>query len=417
MPRTIALTVCALAAAPSLALAQDPDAVQKALQDLRSRVEELEEQQARTAERLGSRAVVQSYTARSLDLGGHVTSLFTHMRGENDSETGHVVSLAELFLRAQIDDHWSLFATPGFYTFHGSLLDDPTTPTTGDPSFTTADTSQADTFLSRAYGEWKASDLFVVQGGIVGSPHGTTNREYFIPARTIGQANLHTRVFLANQLYPQNLAGARVSGKLRLGDGVDMLEYDAYFGTEDDSPSDGIGGVRLAYVFGDLGLSIAANYGRGTREGLSPAEILTNVGVLQSPFPSRFNGGRDYEFVGIDVDWRQGSFIVKAEAYLSAESQFDDQRALSLECSWFVQPELALSYRFDYYDSGSDLVVVSLTPFTTVEAPRGHCTEHVVGLCYDPCPSVRLRLDLHHNELPNTSDTVDYLNLSWSLSF
>ncbi len=391
--------------------------MQKALQDLRERVDELEEQQARTAERVGDRAAAQSYSAQSLDFGGHVSSLFTAMRGENDSEAGHVVSILELFLRAQLDEHWSLFAAPGFYTFQGALLDDPTTPTTGDPTFTAASTSEADTFLSRAYGQWRASDMLQVQGGIVGSPHGTTNREYFIPARTIGQANLHTRVFLANQLYPQQLAGLRASGKLPLGDGTDQIEYDAYFGTEDDSPADGIGGGRLAYVFGDWGLSVAANYGRGTREQLAPADILTNVGLLQSPFPAAFNGGRDYQFVGLDVDWRRGDFIAKLEAYVSDESQYDDQKAFSAECSWFVQPELAITYRFDYYDSGSDEMVVSLLPFATMAAPRGHSTEHVLGICYDPVASVRLRLDLHHNLLPNTDDTVDYVNLSWSISF
>lgn len=56
-----------LVLAPAVALAQVPDSVQETLRDLRERVDELEDQQAKTAERLGSRALLQSYTARSLD--------------------------------------------------------------------------------------------------------------------------------------------------------------------------------------------------------------------------------------------------------------------------------------------------------------------------------------------------------------
>lgn len=416
MPKKL-LPLLALATTPCLLRAQDPAATAKAIEELRQRVTELEDQQAKTAERLGGRAVAQSYTAQSLDFGGHLTSLFTCMDGENGTKVGHVVSLMELFLSAKANDQWSLFATPGFYTFNGSLLDDPTTTAAGDPTFVTANTSEADTFLSRLYGQWKDSDALQVQGGIVGSPHGTTNREYFIPARTIGQANLHTRVFLANQLYPQQLAGLRASGKISLGDGPDLFEYDAYFGSEDDSPDDGIGGARAAYVLGDLGLGVALNYGRGTREQPSPQEILTNAPVLQSPFPPRFNGGRDYEFVGIDVDWRRSEFLSRTEAYISAEGPYADQRAFSTEFTWFAAPQWGLTYRFDYYDSGSDQAVVSLTPFTTMEMPRGHATEHVVGICFDPDPSVRLRLDVHHSLLPGSDATVDYVNLSWSISF
>ena len=85
---------------------------------------------------------------------------------------------------------------------------------------------------------------------------------------------------------------------------------------------------------------------------------------------------------------------------------------MSAETTWFVTPEWGVSYRFDYYDAGSDLNV-----FVASVRPRGTSTEHVIGCAYNPHPSVRFRLDFHHNNLPNTSDTVDYVNLSWSFSF
>lgn len=397
-------------ALPSVASAQDP--VKTELQALRQRIDELEDQQATLSEKVGSRALATSYSAQSFDFGGHVTSLFTYIDGPGgNNETGHMVSLIEMFVRAKIDDEWSLFASPGFYTFNGALLDNPATPTVaGDPLFTPDNATTENLFLSRAYAQWKHSDQLVVQGGVVGSPHGPTNREYFIPARTIAQANLHTRIFLANQLYPQYLNGAKASGTFLL-DGGDTVTYDAYFGSQPNSASDGLGGARLAYTFSQLGLTLAANYGRGTRQATTTP--TTNFGILQSPFAASANATRDYEFGGIDIDWRSGAWISKTEAYYSAEDNLKDKRAFSSEWTYFVTPMWGVSYRFDYFDNGADLTFVP----TPAVRNLGHSTEHVVGVCYNPNASVRLRLDYHHNNLPSSSETVDYVNLSWSVSF
>lgn len=395
---------------------QDPD-VHKALADMKERVDELEDQQAKLLEQVGGRAVLQAYTARNLDFGGHVSSLFSYMHGDEGNRSGHVVSLLELYLKAHLDDNWSVFATPGFYLFNGALLNDPATVTMSDPSFISDESADARIFLSRLEAQWRNGDALQVTGGVIGSPHGTTNREYFIPARTIAQGSLHTRMFLNNALYPQQIAGVRASGKQAVT-GSDRIEYDVYFGAQDDSPDHPVGGARIAYEFADIGLSVAANYGRGRRPGLGGADLLTNVPLLQSPFPAEFNGTRDYEFGGLDVYWRLGDFISKSELYYSGEDGYRDQRALSTEWTWFASPKLGLSYRFDYYDRGSDQIVVAISPtIATMPFDLGHATEHVFGICYDPRPSVRLRLDLHHLSMPKSDDVVDYLNLSWSLSF
>lgn len=211
--------------------------------------------------------------------------------------------------------------------------------------------------------------------------------------------------------------GIAVSGKLPTGD-HGRVEYDAYFGSQDDSPSRPLGGARLAYVFTDIGLTVAGNWGAGRRPGVTGADLLTNVALLQAPFAPDFNGGRDYSFGGLDLDWRLGAFVAKTELYYSAEEGYLDQRALSSEWTWFARPEIGLSYRFDYYDRGSDDVVVAVTPsIATAPFDVGHATEHVIGICYDPNPSVRLRLDYHHLLMPASSDQVDMFNLSWSISF
>lgn len=413
MSKISTLFVCTALLAPSLLRAQDPE-VQKELKALRERLDELEDQQAKTSERLGSRALAQAYTAMSLDVGGHVTSVFSYIDGESDSEVGHQVSLIELYLKAQLDDQWSLFATPGFYTFNGALLDNPGTPATnGDPTFTRDEIATSDTFLSRILAQWKYSDALTIQGGVVGSPHGVTNREYFIPSRAVAAGNLHSRIFLSNQLYPQLIEGVRFSGKMPLGN--NSLDYDAYFGVEPDSASDGVGGARLAFVVSDLGLTVAANYGRGTRETLPTTPVnltLTNFGALQSPYSGSFNLGRDYEFGGLDIELRSGDLMMRTEAYYSGEDGFLDQKAASTEWTYWVHPKWGVTYRFDYYQRGSDLNI-----FAAAVTSLGFATEHVVGVNFNPNQSVRLRLDVHHMNLPNSDDTVDYVNFSWSASF
>lgn len=410
---TILLVSASLFAIGGLA-AQDPD-VQKELKELRERLDELEDQQVKTSERIGSRALAQAYSALSLDVGGHVTSVFSYIDGKSKTEVGHQVSLVELFLKAKLDDQWSLFATPGFYTFNGALLDNPGTFTTpGDATFTRDEIATSSTFLSRILAEWKYSDALTIQGGVVGSPHGVTNREYFIPSRAVAAGNLHTRLFLSNMLYPQLLEGLKVSGRLPVGG--DSLVYDVYYGGEPDSASDPIYGGRLAYVMSDVGLTIAGNYGRGTRESLPTTPVnltLTNFGALQSPYSGAFNLGRDYEFGGLDLELRNGDLMMRTEAYYSREDGFLDQKAASTEWTyWLGQGQWGVTYRFDYYERGSDLNV-----FAASVQSLNWATEHVVGINYNPNNSVRLRLDVHHINLPNSGDTADYINFSWSASF
>ncbi len=82
MSKNNVLLVCASLFAVGDLRAQDPD-VQKELKALRERLDEIEDQQAKTSERLGSRALAQAYTALSLDVGGHVTSVFSYIDGES----------------------------------------------------------------------------------------------------------------------------------------------------------------------------------------------------------------------------------------------------------------------------------------------------------------------------------------------
>ena len=93
---------------------------------------------------------------------------------------------------------------------------------------------------------------------------------------------------------------------------------------------------------------------------------------------------------------------MRTELYYSNEEGQQDRKAFSQEQTFFIAPEVGLSYRFDYFDIGQGL---------------GHSTEHAFGISYDPNPSVRLRLDAHHQLLPNSPDVFNFLNFSFSVSF
>ncbi|MFK7740744.1 MAG: PhoU domain-containing protein [Planctomycetota bacterium] len=409
--KTPAIYLSILATSVASLCAQEPTVAEQ-LQEMQERIDELEELQAETSERVEGRALLRTFSAMEIDLGGHVTSIFSHIEGVADSATGHQLTLLELFLKARISDEWSIFAAPAFFTFNGALLDNPASPTVaGDPFFSADTSSSPNITLGRAYAEYSPYDELRIQGGVIGSLHGTTNREYFISARNIVSASLHTRVFTANQLFPQVLRGVKASGKL-MQNGSQWFEYDIYAGVDSISAAEPLSGLRVAFACNETGLTVAANVGQGTR---SAAPVPgRNFGVVQSPFPVNSFLEHDYRFGGIDVDWRNVDFMVRGEAYYSAEDGLLDQRALSVESTWFASAEWGLSYRFDYYDAGSDLNPLLPTPAIL---DRGTSTEHAFGLMYEPDPSVRLRLDFHHNNLPSTDDTVQYVNLSWTVSF
>lgn len=413
--RSIVVVVTAAWLAPFLC-AQDPE-LARTVEELKKRVEELEDHQAELLESAGGRALVQAYTAKGLDIGGHETSVFASIHGSGGSNTGHLVSLCEFYVKATVSDDWSVFLAPGFYVYNGAFLDDPATGTVGDPGFTSDLSADSHTIISKLQAEYRYSDLLRVRGGVIGTPHGTTSREYFIPSHLYGVGSLHTRLYLENLLFPQQVDGICASGVAATSD-WNRVEYDAYAGFADELPDRWMGGARLAYVFGELGLTVSAEGGLGTRPGRSGADLLTNVAYLESPFPSNFNTQRDYRFGGATAELRSGPLVNKTEAYYSAENGYGDQKAFSTEWTWFVHEKLGLSYRFDYYDRGSDEFVTGISPtITTALAPTGHATEHAFALVYDPLSTVRFRLDYHHLLLPNSSEAVDFVNFGWSVSF
>ena len=405
--RTVLFTGAGLLVGMPL-MAQDPTTAELAetIQELQERIDELEELALETDERVGSRALWSAFGAKSVDLGGHVTSVFTHLEGDDASETGHFTTFLELFFKIQLDEKWSVFMAPGFLVDNFPNQTNPRVPAISN------DNPTSSVFLARAYLEYQQSEAFGVQVGLIGTPHGIVNREYFVPSRLVGQGPLHVRQFLTNQLYAQLFTGAKASGRLNLDDKANRaFIYDAYVGVETVNPNEVFTGGRAGYRIEDLGLEVAFNYSHGTRQTfaeLNPTLIgLFPLGVnaLQSPFPSQPPTRGSYDVFGFDIDWRKNQWVSKIELYATAEENAQDKRVMSYQLSYFWTPQIATTYRFDYFDFGYNL---------------GVAREHLVSLMYSPIEAVRFRLDAHRQQLPNVgpgADDLTFVNLSMSASF
>jgi hypothetical protein len=214
-----------------------------------------------------------------------------------------------------------------------------------------------------------------------------------------------TRLLTDNLLYPQILVGASVSGRVSDG-GKDALQYDVYVGAETVDPGSPEAGARIGYEFGDSGLVLAVDYGHGRRPsftqvtGLPPSFNVPFGG--QYPWPTYSDVRHTYDFSGIDCDWHKGAWLLQSEAYYSAEQGMQDKIGVYVQPTFYFSPKWAISYRYDYFDPGEN---------------RGYGTENVVTLLHDYDKNVRLRLDLHHLELPHSPSAADFVNFSFSTSF
>lgn len=401
-----ALSLTILAGAP---LAQDA-ALEEQLAEQSERIDELEEMLFDLDSRTGSRPPFLSFSGLSADLGGHVSTFSSFANGDASSVQNMSALFFELYVKAQIAEDWSLFATPGIYWYTDLQFADgqnPDSPLNGQDTIT----------MQRAYGEYHPSDGVNFKFGRWGTGHGVITREYFVPTRLVAMAPMMVRVFGVDTLYPQKLDGLKFGGSRALGDKT--LEYSAYVGADTFDTKEFAVGGRAALVFDELGLSLAGNLGHGHRTGagdLAPPPsmggpppgtppVFFNFPAFWSPFPAASDATNDYTFYGVDLDYRRGDWVVKAEYYRSSEEgQPEDREGYYVQPAYFLTPEWGVIGRYDYFDFGGG---------------RGDATELVGGVVYDPHPNVRFRVSAHQLDLPKTNTAQDVLfgTLSATFSF
>lgn len=236
--------------------------------EMQARITELERLAIDTADRLPGRPI-ESYSGDPMHFGGHVTTIFTHLEGEDARDTGYFVSTVELFVKARLGDGFSVFATPG--AAHVSM---PTLVNPRAPELSPRIDSDVTPFLMRAFAEWNGCDEFNLKAGVIGTPHGVISREYFAPTRIVFVPNLHSRFFGGNLLYPQRVVGIEAFGRADVGSAGDAVEYSGYVGSELEDSGDPEYGVRVAFREADLGLSVAGNWGGGRRRPLDRKSVV-----------------------------------------------------------------------------------------------------------------------------------------------
>ncbi len=127
-----------------------------------------------------------------------------------------------------------------------------------------------------------------------------------------------------------------------------------------------------------------------------------NLAYSISPVPIYSNDTDTYDLAGIDLEYSMGSLGLKAEIFLSSENSpiMKDKTGFFIQPTWWIDESVALSYRFDYYDSGHGF---------------GPARENILGITWDPAPSVRLRAAYYRTDVRD--QILNSISLSFSVSF
>lgn len=350
----------------------------------------------------GDRAVARVYSAKALDLGGHISGQYWSYHGQDGDVTGFYAIFTELYIKAELGEDWSLFATPGVYAISDVQLQDLRNPEI------TIEKDHFQVIMARAYLQWSPEDELRIRAGIQSTELGVISRSGFIPDRILGTPPLMSRIYTLNSLYPQVVNGVSVGGRLGAGNQPsDWWEYSAYVGSEIQSPSDPALGARLGYFFGKLGLTVNVSYAHGVRQDASsflgmPVPQAANLAYSISPVPVFSNEQNRFDLGGIDLEFSKGDFGLKAEAFLSSEDSqvMKDKTGFFVQPTWWFAEQAALTYRFDYYDSGHGF---------------GPARENVLGITWDPIPALRLRAAYYRTDY--RQEILNAVSLSFSVSF
>ncbi len=225
--------------------------LQQRLQEQEERIHDLEETSDAVEERLGGeRAVARAYSAKALDFGGHISAQYWNYNGKDGSAGGFYAVFTEFYIKAELGEQWSLFATPGVYAISDVRLQN-----VRDPEIAVHE-EPFNVVMARAYFQWSPEDAVRIRAGIQGTELGVISRPGFIPDRILGTTPLMSRIYTLNSLYPEVVNGISVGGRLKAGSqDSDWWEYSAYVGSEIMNPGELALGARIGYVFGEWGLS------------------------------------------------------------------------------------------------------------------------------------------------------------------
>ncbi len=324
--------------------------VDQRVNEVSERLDELEGVVIDVEDRVGSRAVANAFDAERLDIGGFLLSTLTHVDGEDGSATSFNRQVFELLVRANLSDDFSMFVAQAFIREASPSFIDP--EGRRDPDFNLG--TGAPTPI--AWANYRLSDAFNVRVGRWVTPHGIINIDHFPAILYDTEQPQFLRPFSGQTIFPNFQTGVQIHGKQFAGfGGRGRFDYNFYVGNFGGNQDNFNAGGRLAYTFGDSGITFGVNGAFGRR-----SEV----------------GDSDYKLVGLDLLYDKGPILWKTEYHTTDEDLGLNRTAFYTQPLWRIDNRWAAFYRYDFLDDG------------TVFGDR---TEHAFGLTYNPIPNVRVR--------------------------
>ena len=325
---------------------------------LEDRVEELETIAVDVDEAIGSRALVSSFDAVSLDIGGFFDTSVTVAIGEENTDASFNRQVFELLAKARLGPNWELFVAQAFIRNAQPSYSDLQQRTT--PSFDN-NNSPVETDTVIAWGQYRHSDALNVQFGRFITPHGIINIEHFPALLLDAEQPQFLRPFSGQSVFANFTNGINFHGKKFIGDS--HLSYAAYAGVWAGNSTNITFGGRLAYSLGTTGLTFGLNGFSGDRSSTVPRD--------------RFDGG------GVDILYDKGRLLWKSEIFTTSENSGGNRFAVYTQPAFRISDNLIAFYRYDYFDRGT---------------ADGETVEHTGGLVFNPIDNVRLRA-LYRNRI------------------
>lgn len=355
--------------------------IEETVRENQKRLVDVEDSVINIDAKTGSRALVKAFEASSLDIGGFLHSVFSHVDGDAGSATGFNRQAFELLIKANMTKKWSAFIAQAFIRESDVVYTDPF----GRQSPTFSIQTKSPTVI--AWANYKASDAFNVRIGRWITPHGIINVEHFPAILLDPEQPQFLRPFGGQTIFANFMTGVQVHGQKFVGMGGEgKLSYALYLGNFAGNTQDADYGGRLAYAFGRTGVTVGLNAGAGTRNG------STNSG---------------YSVYGADLLIDKGPILWKSEVFATDEDSGGDRFAVYTQPAWRINSEWTGFYRFDFLDDGTG---------------NGDKTEHAFGLTFRPDPIVHLRgivtlKDFDASDdglLPAADQTIYHLSATFS---
>ncbi|GAB4573650.1 MAG: hypothetical protein Tsb008_08740 [Rhodothalassiaceae bacterium] len=336
-------------AVDEVALAERFSAVEAKVANTSARLDDVEEMAFDLDEKVGSRALLRAFDAKSFDLGGFFHTAATLVDGRDNTEAAVNRLTFELLAKAQLSDKWSLFVAQAFIRESNINYTDPFGRF--DPNFSLGSAAP----LVIATATYKHSDKLTVDFGRFITPHGIINIEHFPAILLDPEQPQFLRPFGGQTIFANFMNGVKASGQIFEPGGLEgSLGYSAYVGSFANNADSFNYGGRVFWQFGNSGATVGANVGGGRRAG----------------------EGTGYVLYGFDFLYDKGPFQWKNEVFVTDEDVGGNRLAFYSQPAWRFAKDWTAFYRFDFLDDGTD---------------TGDRKEHAIGLTYKPIPQVHLR--------------------------